>query len=188
MAALRSVRSRRSAASRWRDERAESHAVRRPPDGTRDALPWMTPLLRQEHAMLTSPSVLCPVDLSDASRGALRYAAALAEHFYGGMTVLTVDDPSDRRGRCCPRRGLDGRPDPPGPREICRRRLSGRETAPPRVAPDGRNRAAGRSPISTSASSSPRCRHGCALRWPSVPGIQPPNSRVSRQTPRPGRS
>ena len=43
--------------------------------------------------MLIPPSVLCPVDFSDASRGALRYAAALAEHFYAGLTVLTVDDP-----------------------------------------------------------------------------------------------
>jgi nucleotide-binding universal stress UspA family protein len=33
------------------------------------------------------------VDFSDASRGALRYAAALAEHFYADLTVLTVDDP-----------------------------------------------------------------------------------------------
>jgi nucleotide-binding universal stress UspA family protein len=33
------------------------------------------------------------VDLSDASRGALRYAAALAEHFYADLIVLTVNDP-----------------------------------------------------------------------------------------------
>jgi nucleotide-binding universal stress UspA family protein len=38
------------------------------------------------------PSVLCPVDFSDASRGALRYAVALAEHVYGVLTVATVDD------------------------------------------------------------------------------------------------
>jgi universal stress protein A len=43
--------------------------------------------------MLMRPSVLCPVDFSDASRGALRYAAAVAEHFYAMITVLTVDDP-----------------------------------------------------------------------------------------------
>jgi nucleotide-binding universal stress UspA family protein len=43
--------------------------------------------------MLNTPSLLCPVDFSDASRGALRYAVALAEHFYAGVTVLTVDDP-----------------------------------------------------------------------------------------------
>ena len=43
--------------------------------------------------MLTTPSVLCPIDFSEASRGALRYAAAIAEHFYVDLTVLTVDDP-----------------------------------------------------------------------------------------------
>jgi nucleotide-binding universal stress UspA family protein len=42
--------------------------------------------------MSNPPSVLCPVDFSNASRGALRYAAALAEHFYAGIIVLTVDD------------------------------------------------------------------------------------------------
>jgi nucleotide-binding universal stress UspA family protein len=43
--------------------------------------------------MVVRPSVLCAVDFSDASRGALRYAATLAEHFYAALTVLTVDDP-----------------------------------------------------------------------------------------------
>src|SRR5262245_33398035 len=38
------------------------------------------------------PSVLCPVDFSDASRGALRYAAAIAEHFYADLVVLAVND------------------------------------------------------------------------------------------------
>jgi nucleotide-binding universal stress UspA family protein len=42
--------------------------------------------------MVRSP-VLCPIDFSQASRGALRYAAAIAEHFYAGLTVATVDDP-----------------------------------------------------------------------------------------------
>jgi nucleotide-binding universal stress UspA family protein len=42
---------------------------------------------------MTRPSVLCPVDFSNASRGALRYAAALAEHFYGDLIVLTVNAP-----------------------------------------------------------------------------------------------
>lgn len=42
---------------------------------------------------MTRPSVLCPVDFRDPSRGALRYAAALAEHFYATLTVLTVNDP-----------------------------------------------------------------------------------------------
>jgi nucleotide-binding universal stress UspA family protein len=43
--------------------------------------------------MVRHPSVVCAVDFSDASRGALRYAAALAEHFQGDLTLLTVDDP-----------------------------------------------------------------------------------------------
>ena len=38
-------------------------------------------------------SVLCPVDFSDASRGALRYAAAVANHLQAELTVLTVTDP-----------------------------------------------------------------------------------------------
>lgn len=43
--------------------------------------------------MNARPSVLCPVDFSEPSRGALRYAATIAEHFYGDLRVLTVDDP-----------------------------------------------------------------------------------------------
>lgn len=43
--------------------------------------------------MIDRPSVLCPVDFSDASRGALRYAVALAEHVHGVLTVATVDAP-----------------------------------------------------------------------------------------------
>ena len=42
--------------------------------------------------MFLRPSVLCPVDFSDASRGALRYAAAIAEHFYAGLTIMAVDE------------------------------------------------------------------------------------------------
>jgi nucleotide-binding universal stress UspA family protein len=42
--------------------------------------------------VLLRPSVLCPVDFSEASRGALRYAAAVAEHFYATLTVLAVDE------------------------------------------------------------------------------------------------
>lgn len=38
-------------------------------------------------------SVLCPVDFSDSSRGALRYAAALAAHFGARLTLLAVNDP-----------------------------------------------------------------------------------------------
>lgn len=43
--------------------------------------------------MALRPSVLCPVDFSVASRGALRYGAAIAQHFQAGLTVLTVNDP-----------------------------------------------------------------------------------------------
>jgi nucleotide-binding universal stress UspA family protein len=38
-------------------------------------------------------SVLCPIDFSPASLGALRYAAAIAERFDGELTVATVEDP-----------------------------------------------------------------------------------------------
>ena len=38
-------------------------------------------------------TVLCPVDFSDASRGAVRYGAAIAEHFKSRLIVLTVSDP-----------------------------------------------------------------------------------------------
>jgi nucleotide-binding universal stress UspA family protein len=48
--------------------------------------------------MVDRPSVLCPVDFSAPSRGALRYAVALAEHFYGSLTVATVNDPLLTRG------------------------------------------------------------------------------------------
>lgn len=39
------------------------------------------------------PTLLCPVDFSDASRGALRYARAMAEHFRGRLVILAVEDP-----------------------------------------------------------------------------------------------
>src|SRR6188472_418650 len=39
------------------------------------------------------PSILCAVDYSDASAGALRHAAALATHFGTRLIVLTVEDP-----------------------------------------------------------------------------------------------
>jgi nucleotide-binding universal stress UspA family protein len=42
--------------------------------------------------MLDSP-ILCAVDFSEASAGALRHAAALAEHFAARLIVLTVEDP-----------------------------------------------------------------------------------------------
>jgi universal stress protein A len=38
-------------------------------------------------------TILCPIDFSTASRGALRYAIAIAEHFGGRVTLLTVTDP-----------------------------------------------------------------------------------------------
>ena len=43
--------------------------------------------------MNVRPSVLCPVDFSDASRGALRYGAAIASHFGTRLVVMTVEDP-----------------------------------------------------------------------------------------------
>lgn len=42
---------------------------------------------------MSTPTILSPVDFSDASRGALRYAAVLAEHFGGQLVILTVEDP-----------------------------------------------------------------------------------------------
>jgi nucleotide-binding universal stress UspA family protein len=43
--------------------------------------------------MTVRPSILCPIDFSDASAGALRYAAALSVHFATRLIVLTVEDP-----------------------------------------------------------------------------------------------
>ena len=43
--------------------------------------------------MSTRPSILCPIDYSDASAAALRYAAAIAEHFYTRLIVLNVENP-----------------------------------------------------------------------------------------------
>lgn len=39
-----------------------------------------------------APAILCPVDFSDASRGALRYGAVLAEHFGARLLVMTATD------------------------------------------------------------------------------------------------
>ena len=39
------------------------------------------------------PSILCPVDFSAASRAALAYAAAIAEHFGSELVVMTANDP-----------------------------------------------------------------------------------------------
>jgi universal stress protein A len=43
--------------------------------------------------MILRPSVLCPIDFSVASRGALRYAAVIATHLGARLTVLAIDDP-----------------------------------------------------------------------------------------------
>ena len=43
--------------------------------------------------MVRSPSVLCPIDFSDNSRGALRYAAEIAAHLGARLTLLAVNDP-----------------------------------------------------------------------------------------------
>ena len=43
--------------------------------------------------MNVRPSILCPVDFSAASAGALRYAAAIAAHFGTRLIVLTVENP-----------------------------------------------------------------------------------------------
>jgi nucleotide-binding universal stress UspA family protein len=37
--------------------------------------------------------VLCPIDFSDGCRGALRYAAAIAEHLQSDLVVATFNDP-----------------------------------------------------------------------------------------------
>jgi nucleotide-binding universal stress UspA family protein len=42
--------------------------------------------------MSRKPVVLCPVDLSESSRGALRYAATIAAHFGADLTLLAVND------------------------------------------------------------------------------------------------
>jgi nucleotide-binding universal stress UspA family protein len=40
-----------------------------------------------------APSILCPIDFSEASAGALRYAAAVAHHFAARLILLAVEDP-----------------------------------------------------------------------------------------------
>ena len=42
---------------------------------------------------MRAASVLCPIDFSDASRAAVVYADALAEHFGAELILLAVDDP-----------------------------------------------------------------------------------------------
>lgn len=43
--------------------------------------------------MKARSTILCPVDFSDASTGALRFAKAIAEHFGGRLVILAVEDP-----------------------------------------------------------------------------------------------
>jgi len=43
--------------------------------------------------MTSVRSILCPIDFSQHSRSALRYAAVVASHFGAGLTVVTVSDP-----------------------------------------------------------------------------------------------
>jgi nucleotide-binding universal stress UspA family protein len=43
--------------------------------------------------MTRYPSLLCPVDFSEASRAALAQSAAIANHFGAALTVMTVIDP-----------------------------------------------------------------------------------------------
>lgn len=43
--------------------------------------------------MNVRPTILCPIDYSDASGAALRYAAAIAERFVTRLIVMTVEDP-----------------------------------------------------------------------------------------------
>lgn len=43
--------------------------------------------------MTPSSSVLCPIDFSESSRGALRYAGTIAAHFGARLTMLAVNDP-----------------------------------------------------------------------------------------------
>lgn len=39
------------------------------------------------------PTVLCPVDFSDANRASIRYATAIAEHVGAAIVFMTVEDP-----------------------------------------------------------------------------------------------
>src|SRR5690242_19490559 len=43
--------------------------------------------------MNSLPPVLCPIDLSDSSRGALKYANAIATHFRTQLLLVVVNDP-----------------------------------------------------------------------------------------------
>ena len=43
--------------------------------------------------MSSRPTILCPVDFSDASRSALRHARVIMDHFNARLLILTVEDP-----------------------------------------------------------------------------------------------
>jgi len=43
--------------------------------------------------MNVRPSILCPIDFSEASSGALRYAVSIATHFATRLIVMAVEDP-----------------------------------------------------------------------------------------------
>ncbi len=43
--------------------------------------------------MKSIPRVLCPIDFSDSSRGALKYANTIAAHFGARLALLVVNDP-----------------------------------------------------------------------------------------------
>jgi len=43
--------------------------------------------------MNARPTILCPIDFSDACRDALGYARLIAEHFHGRLILLAVEDP-----------------------------------------------------------------------------------------------
>src|SRR5207344_1672433 len=46
-----------------------------------------------EAAMTVQPTILCPVDFSTASAGALRYAATVAARVKARVTALAIEDP-----------------------------------------------------------------------------------------------
>jgi len=43
--------------------------------------------------MTNLAAILCPIDFSEASRGALRYAWAITQHFGSPLVILAVDEP-----------------------------------------------------------------------------------------------
>src|SRR5262245_42305885 len=77
--------------SPWRPAAGRNVAAAREP--TRGTCVARSLYTEPEAAMNVRPSILCPIDYSDASAGALRYAAAIAEHFVTRLIVLTVEDP-----------------------------------------------------------------------------------------------